>query len=82
MESSPIFEIVVQICWFSAGVALLYFGLQENKKAIPLSWKDLLTDKYANMDALVRGAGPIVIGAGLLFFLAYKLISCGFVCWS
>jgi hypothetical protein len=80
---SPITELIVQILWFALAAWFLLGAYKANKKAEPLSLRNLLP-KQNSTDSRrhVFFAVTFLLGAVLIFLLGYKLFTCGLVCWS
>jgi hypothetical protein len=75
--------MIVQIMWFALGVWFLLGAYRANKKAEPLSLRNLLP-KQNSTDSRrdVFFATTFLMGAVLLLLLGHKLFTCGLVCWS
>jgi hypothetical protein len=79
----PVIEIIFQILWIAVALLFLRGAYNANKKAEPLSLKNLLPRPNAtDSRGDVFFAAGFVIGVFLLFLFGYKLYTCGIVCWS
>jgi hypothetical protein len=83
LDMSQAIEVLFQILWLTVAVWFLRVAYIANKKAEPLSFKNLLPGPNPSDSRRdVFYAKGFVIGIFLLFLLAYKLYSCGIVCWT
>jgi uncharacterized protein involved in cysteine biosynthesis len=77
--ANPVVEIIAQVLWLILAVWLIHRGYALHKKSKPFSLKEYKASE--NVDASFI-AGGVVSGIVLIILLAYKLFSCGFICWS
>ena len=82
---ATIVELVAQVLLLWWGVSEIRFGIKENRRAKPFSFRKALTEKFNEKNSKrmwhdYYTAMALFLGPMILLFLLLKLWSCGVVC--